>query len=125
MSGKFILEGTIAVPCNNNFAWVRWMERADRCIARTNVGALVVSTVFLGIDHSFGRGDPLLFETMIFGEDAEYENLESYCERYSTWAEAEEGHARAVEVAKQRVSSAEVLLQPSKEPPPKITENLP
>lgn len=26
----------------------------------------MLSTVFLGIDHSFGGGEPVLFETMIF-----------------------------------------------------------
>lgn len=31
-------------------------------------GNLLVSTVFLGIDHRFGReGKPLLYETMVFG----------------------------------------------------------
>ena len=54
----------------------------------------VVSTVFLGLDHSFGGGPPLLFETMIFdgGE-------EEHCVRYSTWQQAEEGHKEACKLA--------------------------
>jgi hypothetical protein len=47
--------------------------------------------VFLGLDHSFGRGDPVLFETMVFGGP-----LGSAQWRYCTWAEAERGHEEAV-----------------------------
>jgi hypothetical protein len=53
-----------------------------------------VSTVFLGLDHAWGDGPPLLFETMIFGGTED-----EYCERYSTWEEAEAGHKKAVEIA--------------------------
>jgi hypothetical protein len=50
-----------------------------------------VSTVFIGIDHGFGRGPPLLFETMLF-----VNGVEQGCEHYCTWDEAETGHARWV-----------------------------
>lgn len=56
-----------------------------------------VSTVFLAVNHQYGDGPPLLFETMIF-EPGTYFDI--YCERYSTWAEAEAGHATAIEHAK-------------------------
>lgn len=55
-------------------------------------GAPTVSTVWLGIDHSFGRGEPLIFETMVFGGPLDQEQ-----ERYSTEAAALEGHQRMVE----------------------------
>ena len=62
-----------------------------RRVAQDNIGAVHISTVLLVIDHNFGDGPPLIFETMIFrGEHDEY------CERYSTREEAEAGHARAV-----------------------------
>jgi len=49
-----------------------------------------VSTVWLGLDHSFGReGQPLLFETMIFGGRCGQD-----CERYSTVEAARRGHIR-------------------------------
>lgn len=54
-----------------------------------------VSTVFLGLDHSFGFGPPLLFESMIFGIDGD-----TYQEWYTTYDQAKEGHARAVARAK-------------------------
>lgn len=50
-----------------------------------------VSTVWLGIDHNFGRGPLSIFETMIF--DGEH-NLE--CRRYPSEGEALRGHREAV-----------------------------
>lgn len=38
----------------------------DRKVARTNLGRAYVSTVFLGLDHNYFGGDPILWETMIF-----------------------------------------------------------
>lgn len=58
----------------------------------------VVSTVWLGLDHSYGESDaPLIFETMIFPNEEDYSDL--FMERYSTEEEAIEGHARAIEMA--------------------------
>ncbi|HEY4383371.1 MAG TPA: hypothetical protein VGN34_02695 [Ktedonobacteraceae bacterium] len=65
---------------------------------------MLVSTVFIGLDHNFRGGDPLLFETMIFNDR---EDL--HCNRYHTWGEAEAGHAEAVEWAKEQVAKAEGL----------------
>lgn len=59
-----------------------------------------VSTVWLGIDHSFGSGPPLIFETMVFNSDGKKDGRlgsELDCERYSTEAEAIAGHAAMVE----------------------------
>lgn len=61
---------------------------------KDKVGGLVVSTVFLGVDHSFG-GTPRWFETMVFRAG---ESLS--CERYETKNEAEAGHQREVERCK-------------------------
>jgi hypothetical protein len=51
-----------------------------------------LSTVFLGIDHQYLDGPPLLFETMLFddprGDEQQW--------RWSTWDEAEAGHAAVV-----------------------------
>lgn len=55
-----------------------------------------VSTVFLGFDHSHGHGPPQFFETMIFDN----ENLEGHVCRYSTKAEALEGHEAGVVMVK-------------------------
>ena len=50
-----------------------------------------VSTVWLGLDHRFREGPPLIFETMVFGGKFDQEQ-----ERYSTEEEALAGHARWV-----------------------------
>lgn len=107
MTDKYKLIGKLAVPAGDLLDWGKWFQAADRRVARTEIGPIVVSTVFLGIDHNFGsEGDPLLFETMIFGEHQESDSSESWCERTSTWGEAEEAHARAVAIAKQRLAAA-------------------
>lgn len=56
---------------------------------------ILVSTVWLGLDHAFGPGPPLIFETMIFIDGW----TESYMDRYTTEAEAIIGHRRAVRLA--------------------------
>lgn len=58
----------------------------------------VVSTVFLVLDHSSDRGPPMLFETMVFPSETDFE--EFYMRRYSTWDEAAAGHAEIVEALK-------------------------
>ena len=62
-------------------------------VGRTKRDGIMVSTVFLGLDHQYGDGPPLLFETMIFGGIHD-----EFCERCSTWAQAEEQHALAVKI---------------------------
>jgi len=53
-----------------------------------------VSTVWLGLDHSWGSGPPLIFETMIFQQDARDDDM--YQVRYSTIERAREGHWWAI-----------------------------
>lgn len=56
-----------------------------------------ISTTWLGIDHQFRDGPPLLFETMVF-DDGSWNDI--YCKRYTTWKEAEEGHKATVQWVK-------------------------
>lgn len=64
-------------------------------VGRTQITPEVtVSTVFLGLDHGWGKGPPILFETMIFGGP-----LDDYQVRYSSWDDAETGHKVAVRKA--------------------------
>ena len=105
--GKYILKGKKAVKETDLLKWAKWFETNNRIVRKTEIikGIKVgkkalgvpirISTVFLGMNHSFGSGKPLLFETMIFG--GEYDN---YQERYSTWEDAEKGHKIAVELVK-------------------------
>lgn len=54
-----------------------------------------VSTVWLGLNHQYGDGPPLIFETMVFPSPDDMGEMD--CERYSTEAEAIAGHARLCE----------------------------
>lgn len=90
------LEGHTAVPCDL-MEWVEQLaSKANRRVALDRMGGVTVSTVFLGWDHQYGNGPPLIFETMIFGGPDD----NTYQERYSTWDEALVGHQRAVELSR-------------------------
>ena len=96
MTTKYILEGKIPKAVDDVVVWGRWFETAKRHVNQTELPNNVrVSTVFLGIDHSFDGGVPILFGTMIFGGEHD-----EYQERYATWEEAEVGHQRAVKLAR-------------------------
>lgn len=65
-----------------------------------NRGHTVVSTVFLGLDHNFGFGPPVLWETMLFGHtDERGVGFSEHQWRASSRAEALMCHAHAVRVA--------------------------
>lgn len=53
-----------------------------------------VSTVWLGLNHRYSAGPPLIFETIVFRNHDDYGELD--CERYSTEAEALAGHEAMV-----------------------------
>lgn len=89
---KYILKGRTPVPVEDVIEWARWFEKADRVVHQTQIDpGCRVSTVFIGIDHAFDGGPPLIFETMIFGGDHA-----DYCQRCSTWEEAEAQHLEAL-----------------------------
>lgn len=96
MTDKYILDGKTPKKASPE-EWAQWFETADRYVAKTGSreeGKVFVSTVFLGLNHQWGYGPPLLFETMIFGGEHD-----QYQDRYSTWEEAEAGHKKACEMA--------------------------
>jgi hypothetical protein len=79
-------------PEHDLLAWAQWMGTGDNSvIKREQVGRVRVSTVFLGLDHGWGTGQPLMWETMVYGG-----KLDGTCERYTSRADAIEGHARVV-----------------------------
>lgn len=107
------LVGHDAVPCTME----EWAKSMFPHVGETAVGEMTVSTIFLGIDHSFmGEGPPILFETMIStGETAvvdlgngavEYAEFGEYQTRCSTYDEAEAMHREAVKVAQIWVARA-------------------
>ncbi len=81
--------------------WAAWFEQTDkRIVYQTMVDEYQVSTVFLGMDHSFGGGGPpVLWETMIFGPDDTYEDFQ---QRYVSYDDAVAGHTQAVTHVRKR-----------------------
>ena len=102
MRNYILDENKKPIPEDDIPTWGKWFEEdtsrgrvALDIIQETHVK---VSTVFLGLDHSFGSGDPILWETMIFGGVND-----GYQDRYSSHEDAVRGHAKALEIAKSNI----------------------
>lgn len=111
--GKYILnDAGEPIPCDDLLLWGAWMESGDRILKqdfvegeertvtilgrqrRQRVG---VSTVFLGLDHSFSEtGPPVLWESMVFGT-----SMDGEMRRYSSREAALKGHAELVQLARE------------------------
>lgn len=97
MADWYVLEGHKPKRAKDALAWERWQadHSPDRRVALDYVEGVMVSTVFLGLDHRMpGDRKPVLFETLVRGEGSP---LDQECERYSTWEEAEAGHREMVQ----------------------------
>lgn len=93
MMDYYILDGKEPVKVSDVITWATWFETASRKVKHTILSQGVeVSTVFLGLDHQWGEGPPLLFETMVFGGKHDQDQW-----RYPTWDEAIEGHDGVVD----------------------------
>lgn len=86
--------------------WAEAYRDVDRSIKQERVGLFDVSTVFLGIDHNWSGGPPVLFETMVFQS---WDRNDVFSERYCTVEQAQEGHRRAVRETEQRQVGAQVF----------------
>jgi len=114
MNDRYILKDGVPVPEPDLFAWVKWLEDDDhRRVASTEVGAARISTVFLGLDHAFGGGTPVLFETMVFGGE-----LDEHQQRYYTLEEAMIGHERIVAVVRANTAAPDGLPRAAKSDDP-------
>ena len=98
-TGRYYILESDEVRAVDLLTWAEWFEHhlEERIVTRTVVQPeITVSTVFLGLDHSFSEiGPPILFETMVFGGLLDQEQL-----RYTTIAEARAGHFAMVERVK-------------------------
>lgn len=65
-------------------------------VGATDVGELRVSTVWLGIDHGYNGGPPIIFETMVF-DHREQPQWDNELTRYCTEEEAMRGHLETVD----------------------------
>jgi hypothetical protein len=108
MNGRYILHGQTPVPCEDLLKWADWLETANRHVRDETVCDHRVSTVFLGLDHSFAEGPPILFETMVFCKHEPACDLDNEEERFATWADAEAGHAAMVSRVRSHVEPLDV-----------------
>lgn len=84
-------------------AWAVWASHQSEfpvAVGRIETEDFFVSTVFLGVDHNYGRGPPTLFETMAFDRTGK----PVATVRYSSWSDAEAGHAAMVRRMKKAVA---------------------
>ncbi len=101
---NYILDGHKVIREPDVKKWASWFETANRRVKYgvadvtykgDKVGQVRVSTVFLGIDHACGDGEPMLFETMVFGG-----KLDGEMDRCGTWESAEKMHELMCEKVK-------------------------
>lgn len=88
----YTLNGHEAVPTEDTAAWGKMMNGRERIVKQEYVNGIFVSTVFLGLDHQYGDGPPLLFETMCRHPNGNWEEQE----RCTTWPQALVQHRRMV-----------------------------
>lgn len=95
----YILKDGRVIETSDGSAWGQWYHDhpEERIIVQTEIGDAWVSTVFLGLDHNWmGKGDPLLFETLIQWKNCPRLDMEMI--RYATLDKAKEGHDYMVRV---------------------------
>lgn len=119
--GYWILNGKVPEFTSDVMRWARAFENSEaRRVAQTTLeDGIWVSTVFLGIDHGWNEGRPILFETMVFGppEDTELfgrvrksrPDLFGIQHRYSTWDEAVAGHLSVVAQVQGYIDAAKTM----------------
>jgi hypothetical protein len=103
------------VACWDLGQWGRWFETATRHLAHTEVlghngdpgefevhARARVSTVFLGIDHSFFRDMPQLWETMVFLDEGTVDEVDNWQERNFFRDDACHTHQKALAMVRSK-----------------------
>jgi hypothetical protein len=99
-------DNSTPVKTESVFEWAQWFETADRRVALTELDGAEVSTVFLGLDHNYGMGPPLLYETMVFEtEGSNFTLANSGPWRTSTREEALRVHQEVATSIEQELNS--------------------
>jgi hypothetical protein len=97
MSNWYILDNNNNPIAKPTLEAVKWLEDNNhrRVVKQEHIGDIFISTVFLGLDHSWNSDIPVLWKTMIFeGEHDQYQK------RYTSHKDALEGHKIALELVK-------------------------
>lgn len=105
MNGTYILDAEGNPQARDDVAtWGYWMsQRSNKIIQQTQVGEYWISTIFLGLDHTWDGSGPILFESMVFKSTPEarvmadadaWTDIDS--RGYATRMEALAGHTELV-----------------------------
>ena len=88
MGEYYILKGRKVVP-TDLMTWSKMFQNADkdRIVCKSNIDDSIVSTVFLGLNHSFTGTSLEVFETLVFGGP-----LDGEMTRCATLDQAEKMH---------------------------------
>lgn len=95
-------DGQTPIKCDDMEKFMEWYGKSQeqRVVKKSQFGPYQVSTVFLAMDHSLGYGEPVLWETMIFG--GHYDRPENeYQVRASSYAEAIRMHDQALDMLRE------------------------
>lgn len=103
MSDYYIEKDGIPVSVSEN--GFRFPSLDERRVASDHTEYAWISTIFLALDHGYGYGPPVLYETMVFPKENDRtcptcgheKSVDGDSERYCTREEALAGHARYVE----------------------------
>lgn len=86
------------VQCSTK-EYCEWEEKNPnkKVVKQETINKTRISTVFLGLDHRFNGKVPVLWETMIFSDDVDYDQ---YQNRYTTYEDALKGHEEILNYVK-------------------------
>ncbi|CAB3802741.1 hypothetical protein LMG28614_05686 [Paraburkholderia ultramafica] len=96
--------------CATAREWHEWFEAAtqsgERFVAQDEVGAIEVSTFFVGADTNSGQAGQLkLFETVVFDKGGK--EVAALNAQYKTWNGAAEGHRAVLRKLRNQTSGIE------------------
>jgi hypothetical protein len=92
-------------PTTDEKASMAQFNMPHRVVQQDHVGEILVSTVFLVIDHGYGSV-PQLFETMVFDvDDEQLPGFDDFQLRYPTWDQALAGHQAVLYAVQNRLEA--------------------
>lgn len=96
MNNYIEIDGKVLIV--DDFAeWMNVFYASDHHVMKTNLpDGVHISTIFLGVDHQYGEGPPILYETMVFGGQHD-----EYTDRYHTREEAISGHENILKMVQE------------------------
>jgi len=117
------LVGREAVPVEGFPGPGEGIDAPNRQVALTRTAVSTISTVFLSLDHNLFRdGPPHIFETMVFERQVQalgdkqqkldFQHDYGLLARYSTWDEAEKGHAEICDRIKEAEATSISMMSP-------------